>query len=190
MRVLHLAEQVLRGSVLGRIGLQTHHRGDDRQAVGDAVVHFRQEHLGLVASPREIVRAVLDALFERGVEGLHLIAGRRNLARVAQQREGDAANHENDDEASDRSRPAAANSRSCAARPRRASAVRRDCERCSTGIGWPRPSALCRDWSGTRPERRRLADPSSARSCDPYRRSFGLSFRTICASAAGRLRRR
>ena len=75
------------------VGLQTHQRGDHRQAVGDPVVDFGQQNLGLVARGDQIGRAVLHALLERRVQNLDLVAGLRDLARIAEDRDRDAADH-------------------------------------------------------------------------------------------------
>ena len=74
---LRFAERVLRHLVAHRIGLQADQRRDERQAVGDAVVDFGEQHLGPVARHAHFLlggfllrpeAGLLDGLLQRGAE--------------------------------------------------------------------------------------------------------------------------
>ena len=104
--------------------------------------------------PRSRSAVRLDALFERGVEQLDLIAGLRRSRWHSEEGDGDAADNQHDDDP-----PTIETQRSSwrwrAARRRRSSAVHRCADDAGQEDDWPRPSAPCRGWCETAPALRR-----------------------------------
>ena len=71
--------------------MQPDERGNHGEAVGDPVIDFREQHLGLVAGLREIDGAILDALLQGRIQRLHLVPGLGDLARITVDGENDSA---------------------------------------------------------------------------------------------------
>jgi hypothetical protein len=79
---LDLAQRFLCRCIVGGVRLQLHHRGDHLQAVGNAMIDFRQQQPGAIARAGELGRAFYDPRFEADVQPTDLIARGGNLASI------------------------------------------------------------------------------------------------------------